>query len=114
VSFHGGDKLKILNFPPADLVNEIVATFITDIQRHEVTPDRAKIKFKGYPWRPLDSDGAETQLKLLALLEAFERNGFTLYARTSARFSDETSESNVLVFQRRRDWVPGTPLYHQL
>ncbi|ENH71515.1 hypothetical protein FOC1_g10007751 [Fusarium oxysporum f. sp. cubense race 1] len=114
VSFHGGDKLKILNFPPSDLVNDIMATFMIDIQRHEVTPDRAKIKFKGYPWRPLESDGAETQLKLLALLEILERHGFTLYARTSARFSDETSESNVLVFQRRRDWVAGKSLYDQL
>ncbi|KAF4442446.1 hypothetical protein F53441_11732 [Fusarium austroafricanum] len=112
ISFHAGDKLKILNSPPSDLVNEIIATFITDIQRHEVTPERTKIKFKGYPWRPLDSDGVDTQLKLLALLEVLERHGFTLYARTGARFSDETSESNVLVFQRRRDWVPGTPLYH--
>ncbi|EXK83927.1 hypothetical protein FOQG_11879 [Fusarium oxysporum f. sp. raphani 54005] len=114
VSFHGGDKLKILNFPPSDLVNDIMATFMIDIQRHEVTPDRAKIKFKGYPWRPLESDGAETQLKLLALLEILERHGFTLYARTSARFTDETSESNVLVFQRRRDWVAGKSLYDQL
>ncbi|KAF5574087.1 hypothetical protein FPCIR_13753 [Fusarium pseudocircinatum] len=114
VSFHAGDKLKILNFPPTDLVNDIMATFMTDIQRHEVTPDRAKIKFRGYPWRPLESDGAETQLKLLALLEIFERHGFTLYARTSARFADETSESNVLVFQRRKDWTAGKSLYDQL
>ncbi|CVL04176.1 uncharacterized protein FMAN_14730 [Fusarium mangiferae] len=102
VSFHGGDKLKILNFPPPDLVNEIIATFTIDIQRHDVTPDRAKIKFKGYPWRPRKSDGAETQVKLLALLEIFERHGFTLYTRTSARFTDERSESDVLVFQRRK------------
>ncbi|KAF5983001.1 hypothetical protein FCOIX_3403 [Fusarium coicis] len=97
-----------------DLVNDIMAAFMTDIQRHEVTPDRAKIKFKGYPWRPLESDGAGTQLKLLAFLEIFERNGFTLYARTSARFADETSESNVLVFQRRKDWTAGKSLYDQL
>lgn len=114
VSFHGGDKLKILNFPPTDLVNDIMATFMIDIQRYEVIPDRAKIKFKGYPWRPLESDGAETQLKLLALLEILERHGFMLYARTSARYTDETSESNVLVFRRRRDWAVGKSLYDQL
>ncbi|KAI1016445.1 hypothetical protein LB503_010386 [Fusarium chuoi] len=105
VSFHGGDKLKILNFPPPDLVNDIIATFVIDIQRHDVTPDRAKIKFKGRPWRPRGSNGAETQLKLLALLEIFERHGFTLYTKTSARFTDDRSESDVLVFQRRKDWV---------
>ncbi|KLO97047.1 uncharacterized protein LW93_3019 [Fusarium fujikuroi] len=111
VSFHGGDKLKTLNFPPTDLVNDIVATFMIDIQRHNVTPDRAKIKFKGYPWRPRDCDGAETQLKLLALLEIFERHGFTLYTKTSARFTDERSESDVLVFQRRKDWAAGKSLH---
>ncbi|CVL09186.1 hypothetical protein FPRO06_13387 [Fusarium proliferatum] len=105
VSFHGGDKLKILNFPPSDLVNDIIATFMIDIQRHDVTPDRAKIKFKGRPWRPRESNGAETQLKLLALLETFERHGFTLYTKTSARFTNDRSESDVLVFQRRNDWV---------
>ncbi|KAF4961193.1 hypothetical protein FGADI_429 [Fusarium gaditjirri] len=110
VSFHGGDKLKTLNFPPPDLVNDIMATFMIDIKRQEITPDRAKIKFKGYPWRPRESNGAETQLKLLVLLEIFERHSFKLYTRTSARFTDGRSESNVLVFQRRRDWVAGKSL----
>ncbi|KAG5657843.1 hypothetical protein KAF25_007876 [Fusarium avenaceum] len=112
ISFHGGDKLKILNHPPPDLSAEVIATFITDIQKHEVTPERTKIKFKKFPWGPTGYNDVESQLKLLALLEVVERYGFTLYARTTARYSDETSESSVLVFQRRRDWVPGTPLYH--
>ncbi|KAG4271552.1 hypothetical protein FPRO04_10843 [Fusarium proliferatum] len=72
-----------------DLVNDIIATFMIDIQRHDVTPDRAKIKFKGRPWRPRESNGAETLLKLLALLETFERHGFTLYTKTSARFTND-------------------------
>ncbi|CAJ0554761.1 Ff.00g132740.m01.CDS01 [Fusarium sp. VM40] len=112
ISFHGGDKLKILNHPPPDLSAEVIATFITDIQKHEVTPERTKIKFKKFPWGPTGYDDVESQLKLMALLEVVERYGFTLYARTTARYSGETSESSVLVFQRRRDWVPGTPLYH--
>ncbi|KAF4966817.1 hypothetical protein FSARC_5532 [Fusarium sarcochroum] len=112
VSFHGGDKLKILNSPPENLVTEIIQTFITDIQRHEVTTERAKIKFKGFPWRPTGHDSVGTQLKLLALLEVIERHGFTLYARIGARYGDETSESNVLVFQRRHDRVPGAPIWH--
>jgi hypothetical protein len=91
---------------------EVIATFITDIQKHDVTPERTKIKFKKFPWGPSGYDDVESQLKLLALLEVVEQHGFTLYARTTARYSDETSESSVLVFQRRRDWVPGTPLYH--
>ncbi|KAM0439324.1 hypothetical protein ACHAQK_006433 [Fusarium lateritium] len=111
ISFHRGDKLKILNHPPTDLCAEVVATFITDIQKHEVTPGRTKIKFKKFPWGPTGYNDVETQLKLLNLLEVVERHGFTLYARTTARYSNETSESNVLVFQRRRDWMRGTPLY---
>ncbi|KAL4731189.1 hypothetical protein ACLX1H_000150 [Fusarium chlamydosporum] len=69
VSFHGGDKLKILNSPPSDLVNDVVAAFVTDIQRHEITRERAKIKFKGFPWRSVGQDDDETQLKLLRLLD---------------------------------------------
>jgi hypothetical protein len=112
ISFHRGDKLKILNHPPPDLSAEVIATFITDIQKHEVTPERTKIKFKKFPWGPTGYNDVESQLKLLALLEVVERYGFTLYARTTARYSDETSESNVLVFQRHSGWAPGTPLYH--
>ncbi|KAF4344211.1 hypothetical protein FBEOM_1805 [Fusarium beomiforme] len=112
---HGGDKLKILNHPPADLVKEIVSTFSTDIQRHEVTKERIKIKFKEYPWRSLDSDGAETQLKVLALFEVLERNGFTLYARPGAKFNFENDpfEPNVFVFQRRKESAPEAPVYHK-
>ncbi|KAM0351087.1 hypothetical protein ACHAPU_002869 [Fusarium lateritium] len=113
ISFHAGDKLKILNAPPPELTDEIIATFITDIQRHEVTTERTKVKFKNFPWSVSGYDNVESQIKLLALLEVLERHGFTLYTRTTARYSDETSESNVLIFQRRRDWVPGTPLYRE-
>ncbi|QPC70386.1 hypothetical protein HYE68_001138 [Fusarium pseudograminearum] len=114
ISFHGGDKLKILNSPPSQLVNDVIAAFVTDIQRHEVTSERAKIKFKGFPWRSVGHDDEdETQMKLLTLLEVVERNGFTLYARTTARYSDETSESNVLIFQRRLDWVSGMSVYER-
>ncbi|KAF5670085.1 hypothetical protein FHETE_4768 [Fusarium heterosporum] len=113
ISFHAGDKLKVLNKPPPELTDEIIATFITDIQRHEVTTERTKIKFKNFPWSVSGYDNAESQIKLLALLGVLERHGFTLYTRTTARYSDETSESNVLIFKRRRDWVLGTPLYRQ-
>ncbi|KAM0298170.1 hypothetical protein ACHAPM_008867 [Fusarium culmorum] len=114
ISFHGGDKLKILNSPPSQLVNDVIAAFVTDIQRHEVTVERAKIKFKGFPWRNVGHDDEdETQMKLLTLLEVVERNGFTLYARTTARYSDETSESNVLIFQRRLDWISGMSVYER-
>ncbi|XEV03450.1 hypothetical protein FSHL1_008737 [Fusarium sambucinum] len=114
ISFHGGDKLKILNSPSSDLVNDVITAFVKDIQRHEVTAERAKIKFKGFPWRSVGHDDEdEAQMKLLTLLEVVERNGFTLYARTTARYSDETSESNVLIFQRRLDWVSGTSIYEK-
>jgi hypothetical protein len=52
-------------------------------------------------------------MKLMRLLEIVERNGFTLYTRTTARYSDETSESNVLIFQRRLDWVSGASVYEK-
>ncbi|RGP76872.1 hypothetical protein FLONG3_4955 [Fusarium longipes] len=114
ISFHGGDKLKILNSPPSALVNDVISAFVTDIQRHEVRTERAKIKFKGFPWQSIGHDDEdETQMKLITLLEVVERNGFSLYARTTARYSDETSESNVLVFQRRLDWVSGTSIYEK-
>ncbi|RGP69178.1 hypothetical protein FSPOR_4893 [Fusarium sporotrichioides] len=79
ISFHGGDKLKILNSPPSELVDDMIAAFVTDIQRHEVTAERAKIKFRGFPWRSLGHDGEdEAQMKLLTLLEVVEKSGFTL------------------------------------
>ncbi|KAL5603763.1 hypothetical protein FOVSG1_006513 [Fusarium oxysporum f. sp. vasinfectum] len=92
VSFHSGDKLKILNKPPPDLTDEVIATFITEIQRHEVTPERTKIRFKKLPWKISVYDDIESQLKLISLLEVLERHGFTLYARTTARYSYETNK----------------------
>ncbi|KAF5023541.1 hypothetical protein F66182_4408 [Fusarium sp. NRRL 66182] len=106
VSFHSGDKLKILNSPPADLVNDIVGAFVAHLQRYELTPERAKLKFKGWPWSPGSQEAVNTQVKLLSLLEVLEQHGFTLYARMAARYDDEVHEANVSVFQRRQGWVP--------
>ncbi|KAH7161491.1 hypothetical protein EDB81DRAFT_683289 [Dactylonectria macrodidyma] len=112
ISFNCGDKLKVLGAQPKELVDAILHVFSAGIERHEATSDRLKVKFKGYPWCPSEVDAVKTGVLLLALLDTLEHCGFTLYATTSVRFDSE-SESDVLVCQRQRDWIPGAPIWHR-
>lgn len=113
VSFDSNDKLKIIGSPPPELVTRLLQAFSVEIQRHEATTDRVKIKFWGHPWTPSGQDTVTTSLKLLSLLEVLEICGFTLYGTVGARHEDDTASADIMVCQRQKDWIPGAPILHR-
>ncbi|RSM18158.1 hypothetical protein CDV31_003080 [Fusarium ambrosium] len=113
VSFDSNDKLKIIGSPPPELVTRLLLAFGVEIQRHEATADRIKIKFWGHPWTPSGQDTVTTSLKLLSLLEVLEICGFTLYGTIGARHEDETASADIMVCQRQKDWILGAPILHR-
>lgn len=113
VSFDSNDKLKIIGSPPPELVTRLLQAFSVEIQRHEATADRVKIKFWGHPWTPSGQDTVTTSLKLLSLLEVLEICGFTLYGTVGARHEDDTASADIMVCQRQKDWIPGAPILHR-
>ncbi|EEU40045.1 uncharacterized protein NECHADRAFT_32593 [Fusarium vanettenii 77-13-4] len=113
VSFDSNDKLKIIGSPPPELVTRLLQAFSVEIQRHEATADRVKIKFWGHPWTPSGQDTVATSLKLLSLLKVLEICGFTLYGTVGARHEDDTASADIMVCQRQKDWIPGAPILHR-
>ncbi|KAM0425509.1 hypothetical protein ACHAPT_009298 [Fusarium lateritium] len=113
ISFDSNDKLKMIGSPPPELVNRLLQAFSVEIQRHEATADRLKIKFWGHPWTPFGQDGVTTNLKLLSLLSLLEACGFTLYGTVGARHDDDTASADVMICQRQQDWVSGAPILHR-
>ncbi|KAH7363432.1 hypothetical protein B0T11DRAFT_329406 [Plectosphaerella cucumerina] len=113
VSFDSSDKLKIVGSPPEALSQAIVGLYGGSIQRHEITAERLKIKFNGMPWRPNGRDTVTTRKMLLRLIKTLEEFGFTIYASIDISDSTDKGETDVLVVQRQKGWVPGMPIFHR-
>ena len=113
VSFDRNDRLKIVEAPPRDVADAVVRTFGSAVSRYEVSPMCLEIKFHGTPWYPSGEDAVGTRRMLLCLLETLENFGFSLYASVDQTNGSEGSETDVLVFHRQKDWVPGAPIFHR-
>ncbi|KAH6669708.1 hypothetical protein F5X68DRAFT_265170 [Plectosphaerella plurivora] len=113
VSFDSSDKLKIVGNPPKALSQALIAMYGSSIQRHEVTPQRLKIKFNGMPWRPNGTDTVTTRKMLLQLIKKLEEFGYTIYSAMDISDSTDKGETDVLIVQREKTWTPGTPIFHR-
>lgn len=114
ISFDWVDKMKIVNTPPSDLTEALVAEFNSNyrLKSHELEKDRLKLKFHGHPWQAGSEQTVKLRMMLLKLLEVLERFGYSLYANVSETYGSE-ADADVLVVTRRKDWAPGMPIWHR-
>lgn len=113
VSFDTIDRLKIVGGPPRDLSDAIIELFRGRLRSEEVTPERLKIKFSSAVWVPQGEDTVTTRRLLLQLIQKLEEFGFTIYASLDMSNGREGRETDVMIVQRQRNWVPGAPIFHR-
>ena len=106
--------MKIVDAPPRDLANAIVAEFRSKygLKSHELESDRLKLKFHGQPWQASGEATVRSRMMLLSLLGILERHGFSLYASID-QVNSSGIEADVLVVTRQKGWTPGMPIWHQ-
>lgn len=109
--------MKIVDAPPPDLSEALVAAFKSDsglvrVKNHEVEArtGRLKLRFHGCPWYPKGDDTVRLRMLLLKLLEVVESFGFSLYG--SFHQVQSNREPDVLVVHRQKSWLPGMPVFH--
>lgn len=112
MSFDRGDRLKFVDPPPADVTAAILRTLGTAVSRHERTVSHLEIKLNRYPWYPDGTDTVTTRMMILKLIETLETCGFTLYG-TLDQSDDTSSEADVVMVHRHKDWKPGMPVWHR-
>lgn len=119
VSFDHYNKLKIVGKIPKELVSDLLTTFSGQMKRQEIDDKRVKLIFNDSHWYPHGKATVDTRLLLLTLIETLERSGFTVYASidqtTDVQSTHTTTDSDpdVMICHRRRDWVPGMPVWHR-
>ncbi|KAJ0107169.1 hypothetical protein J7T55_014699 [Diaporthe amygdali] len=114
ISFDWTDKMKIVDAPPGDLTEAIIAEFRSNyrLKSHELESDRLKLKFHGQPWQATGEETVRTRMLLLSLLGILERFGYSLYASID-QVSSNGLEADVLVVTRQKGWKPGMPIWHR-
>ncbi|KAI3391374.1 hypothetical protein diail_7460 [Diaporthe ilicicola] len=114
ISFDWTDKMKIVDAPPGDLTEAIVAEFRANyrLKSHELEGGRLKLKFHGQPWQAQGEDTVRSRMMLLSLLGILERFGYSLYASID-QVNSSGIEADVLVVTRQKGWKPGTPIWHR-
>lgn len=113
ISFDRGDKLKIVDQPPADLGEALIASFGKRVANVERENNRFKIKFHGYPWSPSGEETVNTRLMVLNMVAVFEKFGFTFYASIDHHNDADGLETDLMIMHRQKDWVPGQPVWHR-
>ncbi|KAI7787402.1 hypothetical protein LA080_016477 [Diaporthe eres] len=114
ISFDWTDKMKIVDAPPGDLTEAIVAEFRAKyrLKSHELESGRLKLKFHGQPWQASGEETVKSRMLLLSLLGILERFGYSLYASID-QVNSSGVEADVLVVTRQKGWTPGTPIWHR-
>ena len=114
ISFDWTDKMKIVDAPPKDLTNALVAEFKAKykLKSHELESNRLKLKFHGQPWQANSEETVQVRMMILSLLEILERFGYSLYASMD-QVNGSDAEADVLIVTRQKDWAPGQPIWHR-
>lgn len=101
---------------PKELGPILIRAYGSKVQSHQVTGSVFEIKFRGYPWRASGTETVQSRLIILALLDALEELGFSLYASidqdNGPGGNSHASEADVWFCNRQNDWTPGAPIYH--
>ncbi|KAL1874874.1 hypothetical protein Daus18300_003415 [Diaporthe australafricana] len=120
ISFDCADKMKIVDAPPGDLTEAIVAEFQANhrLKSHELENDRLKLKFHGRPWQAQGEECVGTKMLLLSMLEILEQFGYSLYASINqvsygGSSGFEVAGADVLIVTRQKGWTPGMPIWHR-
>ncbi|ROV91365.1 hypothetical protein VMCG_09704 [Cytospora schulzeri] len=113
ISFDWTGKLKIIDAPPSDLTEALVAEFTSNhrLKSHELDSNRLKLKFHGQPWQGTPQNTVQVRVFLLKLLEIFERFGYSLYV--SIDHFNSHLYADVMVMTRQKGWMPGMPIWHR-
>lgn len=113
ISFDWTDKMKIVDAPPSDLAEALVAEFTSNhrLKSHVLESTRLKLKFHSQPWQASGERTVQSRLLLLKLLEILERFGYSFYASVDQVNASE--EADVLVVTRQQGWTPGMPVWHR-
>ena len=110
VSLDKGDRLTVHNSAP-EIHRALATEFGSLVQRTE----GASIKFNGYPWNASGEATMTSRKLLLQLLACLETFGYSMYASIDQKDGngEDTTETDVMIFNRAEDWVPGTPIFHR-
>ncbi|KAH8785714.1 hypothetical protein F5883DRAFT_535919 [Diaporthe sp. PMI_573] len=114
ISFDWTDKMKIVDAPPGELAEALIAEFKAKyrLKSHELEGGRLKLKFHGQPWQASGEDTVMSRMLLLSLLGTLERFGYSLYASID-QVNGSGVEADVLVVTRQQGWKPGMPIWHR-
>lgn len=114
ISFDWTDKMKIVDAPPGDLAEALIAEFKAKyrLKSHELEGGRLKLKFHGQPWQASGEETVMSRMLLLSLLGILERFGYSLYASID-QVNGSGIEADVLVVTRQKGWKPGLPIWHR-
>jgi hypothetical protein len=113
IGFDRDDRLKFVPALPADLIQALLRTFGSSVSRHETPPGYVEFKFHGSPWTPHGSETVMTRLMVLQMMATLEQFGWSLYVVMNQVSGHEGQEADVMYLQRRKDWVPGAPIFHR-
>ncbi|POS74626.1 hypothetical protein DHEL01_v206979 [Diaporthe helianthi] len=114
ISFDRTDKMKIVDAPPGDLAEALIAEFKANyrLKSHELQDGRLKLKFHGNRWQASGEESVMSRMLLLSLVGILENFGYSVYASVD-QVNGSGLEADVLIVKRMKGWKSGMPTWHQ-
>jgi len=118
ISFHRADRLRLGGASGAT-----ITSFRSILQNmHKLQSEEWKdqslnayeFKVLGNPWLASGEETMETRMLILRMLEALERDGWSLYASVDQSISSKNSSSaDTWYCVRDKSWAPGALVFHR-